>query len=300
MPTSGVIKLNGDDFVLDNEQDVAGDIDEFFDMMADDWALIDVISDNATETDMGSISSSTSIGLPAGTQQSRGRAAKSSSRGPIHKQSRPGRLQQTRGEPCLLKVCQFPVRISNAINMGDLDLINSIVDSFLTKDCILRGIFEHANTTICEGTDKLKAYLAALVELMPDVCCEVKTIKLREGQCVVFKLNCEGTFINSFQSDVVAMNEFANFFQRQLLGIFDKYTSQLADESMIAEVEKLRAEVKAENGQHCYNKCVITGRLMFHDDAIQSWDNNEEPLQGATVDRLSLSCEITSVTPTSV
>jgi len=197
----------------------------------------------------------------------------------------------------MLKVCQFPVLISNAINMGDLDLINSTVDAFLTKECSLSGIFEHANTTVCDGTDKLKAYLAALVDLMPDVCCEVKTIKLREKESVVFKLICEGTFISSFQSDIQASIEFSNFFQGQLLGIFDKYKSQLTDESLLAEVEKLHAEVKAKDGQHCYNKCVITGRIMFHDDAVRSWDNNEEPPQGATVDRLYLSCEITSVTP---
>jgi len=200
----------------------------------------------------------------------------------------------------LLRVCQFPVHISNAINMGDIDLVNSTIDEFLTSDCSLHGFVDNASINVLRGTDQMKEYFCSLMDVMPDLSCQVKTIKLRERQCVVFKLSFEGTFLSNFQTENAFTKSFVAFFQKELLRIFDKYMGQISDEEENQKVEQLRAEVSANNGKHCYNKFEVTGRLMFHDNAVASWDNNEFSPKGSTVDRLLLSCEISSVTPSSL
>jgi len=299
----GTVKLEEDSYVLD-PADGVGDIDAFFDLLSEDWANVDVVSDNGTESDMESFNSDPvafACSRPSQSKDKSKGAVKSSTKAPIHKQAPgKGKLQRTRGEPCLLKVCQFPVHISNAINVGDIDLVNSTIDEFLTKECSLHAFVDNASSTVFSGSDQMKEYFSALLDLMPDLSCQVKAIKLRERQCVVFKMNFEGTFISNFRAENPFTDAFKCFFQKELLGIFDKYIAQITNAEELEKVVQLRDEVSANSGKHCYNKFQVTGRLMFHNDVVQYWDNNEFSPQGSTVDRLFLSCEISSVTPSSV
>lgn len=236
--------------------------------------------------------------------------------------------QKTKGEPCLLRVCQFPVMISNSFNIGDMEGISRAVDQFFMDDTRM----VRSGATLFEGKDAIKAFLVSFSELMPDIICHVTSIKLKKENSVIFKMNVEGTFVGSASS--LAHSDFTlakmakeispatvsdktnmTYFQKHMFTCmqlkFASYIQSLEaeghDESFINKIREMEHEVLVNNRQ-CFCKFDLCGRLYFSAEAKAAWAENTIPLKSSSkssclvpegdgvVCRFESTCQIKSIT----
>jgi hypothetical protein len=91
---------------------------------------------------------------------------------------KPKRKRQcTEGEPCRLEVCQFPVLMSNAINQGNYIDLDNVIQRFMT-DTVQLSVDMDDN--IKYGCQIINEFFTSILEVIPDVISEIKSIKLKQ------------------------------------------------------------------------------------------------------------------------
>jgi hypothetical protein len=267
--------------------DVSYDLEFMNDILADGWEQIEVIDEEVPLHESKSEHQISENRKRPNTQSS-------------NQSARCTKVQRTQGEPCLLHVCQFPIRVSNAINAGDQSSINATIDTFITHDCLGSLIQGSQEAVQWNGASEMKKLFAAMLETMPDLSASVTGIKLRAGNCIVFRMSTEGTFIGCPSDEY---QKFATPFTKNMLSKFDKYVKLISgdkdSQEEIASTLLLKQEVEAET-RRCFIKCDVTGRLIFC-----PLGRNEEPKsacfsQNTPVSKFIFAIDIKSMTPRNI
>ena len=106
--------------------------------------------------------------------------------------------------PCLLKVCQFPTALVNAVNIGDATALDGIIRTFVQKDAsITVANCMHPTMAMRQlGSDFFCEMWMLMLDSNPDMVIDLKEIKLKNTvdgatngvrRCVVFKLDIDAT-----------------------------------------------------------------------------------------------------------
>jgi hypothetical protein len=106
--------------------------------------------------------------------------------------------------PCLLKVCQFPTALVNAVNIGDGTALDGIIRTFVKKDAsITMANCMHPTMAMRQlGSDFFCEMWMLMLDSNPDMVIDLKEIKLKNTvdgatnsarRCVVFKLDIDAT-----------------------------------------------------------------------------------------------------------
>jgi hypothetical protein len=105
--------------------------------------------------------------------------------------------------PCLLKVCQFPTALVNAVNIGDGTALDGIIRTFVQKDAsITVANCMHPTMAVRQlGSEFFREMWMKMLDSNPDMVIDLKEIKLKNTvdgangvrRCVVFKLDIDAT-----------------------------------------------------------------------------------------------------------
>ena len=217
------------------------------------------VSGSAEESDSGATGSSTQ------KQSSRPAKGASSSSGKRAKK------QKTDGVPCILEVCQLPVLVSNATNVGDTDEVTAAIDKFIAEDVVFnvsdpRETRDRGHMTM-QGKKAVVNYFESLLEIMPDIISEIRTLKRKPDSNIAYVHAVNGTISFPPAEDYTEPNPLFGIIKALVELQIENHISFVrkhreASSQSIKNIRTVREQIMSK-GLPVFVKLEITGNLHF-------------------------------------